>query len=173
MSTTAAENGTAGPMVRLRDLSVTFSGGRKPVHAVSGVSLDVRRGEVVALIGESGSGKSVTMRTLLRLHPERRTRMGGTVQVAGRDVLAMSQRELADFRGKVASMIFQEPLLALDPVYSVGAQIVESIRRHETSPRPRRSSARWRCSSACGFRAPSGAWRPTRTRCRAACASAP
>jgi peptide/nickel transport system ATP-binding protein len=120
------------PMVRLRDLSVTFSGGRKPVHAVSGVSLEVQRGEVVALIGESGSGKSVTMRTLLRLHPERRTRMGGQVQVAGRDVLAMSQRELADFRGKVASMIFQEPLLALDPVYSVGAQIVESIRRHES-----------------------------------------
>ncbi|WP_447779840.1 ABC transporter ATP-binding protein [Variovorax boronicumulans] len=119
-------------MVRLRDLSVTFSGGRKPVHAVSGVSLEVQRGEVVALIGESGSGKSVTMRTLLRLHPERRTRMGGQVQVAGRDVLAMSQRELTDFRGKVASMIFQEPLLALDPVYSVGAQIVESIRRHES-----------------------------------------
>jgi len=132
MSTTAAETRTAEPMVRLRDLSVTFSGGRKPVHAVSGVSLEVQRGEVVALIGESGSGKSVTLRTLLRLHPERRTRMGGRVEVAGRDVLAMPQRELADFRGKVASMIFQEPLLALDPVYSVGAQIVESIRRHES-----------------------------------------
>ncbi|MBJ2156841.1 ABC transporter ATP-binding protein [Variovorax sp. IB41] len=119
-------------MVRLRDLSVTFGGGRKPVHAVSGVSLEVQRGEVVALIGESGSGKSVTLRTLLRLHPERRTRMGGQVEVAGRDVLAMPQRELAGFRGKVASMIFQEPLLALDPVYSVGAQIAESIRRHES-----------------------------------------
>jgi peptide/nickel transport system ATP-binding protein len=123
---------SAEPMVRLRDLSVTFTGGRKPVHAVSGVSLEVQRGEVVALIGESGSGKSVTLRTLLRLHPERRTRMAGTVQVAGRDVLAMSQRELAGFRGKIASMIFQEPLLALDPVYPVGAQIVESIRRHES-----------------------------------------
>jgi peptide/nickel transport system ATP-binding protein len=132
MSTDGSNVIPAGePMVRLRDLSVTFSGGRKPVHAVSGVSLDVRRGEVVALIGESGSGKSVTMRTLLRLHPERRTRIGGQVHVAGRDVLAMPQRELFDFRGKVASMIFQEPLLALDPVYSVGAQIVESIRRHE------------------------------------------
>ena len=119
------------PLVHLRDLTVTFTGGRKPVHAVSGVSLDVRRGETVALIGESGSGKSVTMRTLLRLHPERRTQMGGTVQVAGRDVLAMSNRELADYRGKVASMIFQEPLLALDPVYTVGAQIAESLRRHE------------------------------------------
>ncbi|RYF79210.1 MAG: ABC transporter ATP-binding protein, partial [Comamonadaceae bacterium] len=69
---------------------------------------------------------------LLRLHPERRTRMEGEVRVAGRDVLAMSGRELADFRGKLASMIFQEPLLALDPVYSVGAQIIESIRRHES-----------------------------------------
>ncbi|MGI4779667.1 MAG: ABC transporter ATP-binding protein [Janthinobacterium lividum] len=129
--TTPTTTNTAAPMVSLRDLSVTFTGGRKPVHAVSGVSLDVQRGEVVALIGESGSGKSVTMRTVLRLHPERRTRMDGQVQVAGRDVLAMSQGELSDFRGKVASMIFQEPLLALDPVYAVGAQIVESIRRHE------------------------------------------
>ena len=118
-------------MVSLRDLSVSFTAGRKPVHAVSGVNLDVQRGEVVALIGESGSGKSVTLRTLLRLHSERNTRISGQVQVAGRDVLAMSHQQLVDFRGKVASMIFQEPLLALDPVYSVGAQIVESIRRHE------------------------------------------
>ena len=119
------------PLVRLRDLSVTFTGGRKPVHAVSDVSLDLRAGEVVALIGESGSGKSVTMRSLLRLHPPRRSRIGGELRVAGRDVLAMSERELADYRGKVVSMIFQEPLLALDPVYPVGAQITESIRRHE------------------------------------------
>lgn len=131
MLDTPLDHSAAEPMVSLRDLCVTFSGGRKPVHAVSGVSLAVQRSEVVALIGESGSGKSVTLRTLLRLHPERRTRMGGQVRVAGRDVLAMSQRELMDYRGKVASMIFQEPLLAMDPVYSVGAQIVEAIRRHE------------------------------------------
>jgi len=119
------------PMVVLRDLSVTFTGARKPVQAVSGVSLQVQRGEVVALIGESGSGKSVTLRTLLRLHPERRTRIGGEVRVAGQDLLALSGRQLADYRGKVTTMIFQEPLLALDPVYTVGAQIVESICRHE------------------------------------------
>jgi peptide/nickel transport system ATP-binding protein len=124
-------NTTAEPFVRLRDLHVTFTGGRKPVQAVNGVSLDLRQGEVVALIGESGSGKSVTMRTLLRLHPPRRSQVTGEVRVAGRDVLAMSERELADYRGKMVSMIFQEPLLALDPVYPVGAQIVESIRRHE------------------------------------------
>ena len=120
------------PLVDIADLSVTFSGGRAPVKAVSGVSLQVRRGETVALIGESGSGKSVTLRTMLMLHPARRTTLGGRLVVAGRDVLAMKERELADYRGKVASMIFQEPLLALDPVYSVGAQIVESVRRHES-----------------------------------------
>ncbi len=120
------------PLVDMADLSVSFTGGRAPVKAVSGVSLQVRRGETVALIGESGSGKSVTLRTMLMLHAARRTQLGGKLMVAGRDVLAMKERELADYRGKVASMIFQEPLLALDPVYTVGAQIVESIRRHET-----------------------------------------
>jgi peptide/nickel transport system ATP-binding protein len=123
------------PLVRLRDLTVTFSGGAsskgRPVHAVNGVTLDVQRGEVVALIGESGSGKSVTLRTVLRLHNERRTVVGGELRVAGLDVLAMGGSALADYRGKTAAMIFQEPLLALDPVYSVGAQIMEAIRRHE------------------------------------------
>ena len=126
---------TTEPMVELRDLRVTFTGGRKPVQAVSGVNLTVQRGEVVALIGESGSGKSVTLRTLLRLHPERRTQLGGTVRVAGQDLLALSGRALADYRGKVTSMIFQEPLLALDPVYPVGSQIAESIRRHTSATR--------------------------------------
>ena len=119
------------PLVDMRDLTVAFTGGRAPVKAVSGVSLQVRRGETVALIGESGSGKSVTLRTMLMLHAAKRTQLGGKLMVAGRDVLAMADGELADYRGKVASMIFQEPLLALDPVYTVGAQIVESIRRHE------------------------------------------
>jgi len=117
--------------VDIRGLTVTFTGGRKPVRAVGGVDLQVQRGEVVALIGESGSGKSVTLRSLLRLHPPRRTQMGGQLRVGGQDVLKMSSSQLADYRGKVTSMIFQEPLLALDPVYTVGAQIVESIRRHE------------------------------------------
>ena len=119
------------PLVAIRDLHVTFTGGARPVRAVNGVDLTVARGDTVALIGESGSGKSVTLRSLLRLHAPRSTRIGGQVTVGGLDVLQLSPRALADYRGKVASMIFQEPLLALDPVYSVGQQIVESIRRHE------------------------------------------
>lgn len=119
------------PYVDVRDLRVTFTGGKKPVEAVNGVNLQVKRGEVVALIGESGSGKSVTLRSLLRLHPAARTRIEGQMHVGDLDVLKLSTGALADYRGKVASMIFQEPLLALDPVYSVGAQIIEAIRRHE------------------------------------------
>jgi len=119
------------PLVEIQQLNVSFTGGKAPVRAVNGVSLQLQRGEVLALIGESGSGKSVTLRTLLRLHPEQRTQVSGTVRVAGHDVLALRGRALADYRGKVAAMIFQEPLLALDPVYSVGAQITEAIRRHE------------------------------------------
>lgn len=118
-------------LVNIKNLNVTFTAGRKPVRAVDGVNLEIRRGEVVALIGESGSGKSVTLRSILKLHPPRKTIMQGSIEVDGKDVLKMSSSELADFRGSKASMIFQEPLLALDPVYTVGEQILEAIRRHE------------------------------------------
>lgn len=118
-------------LVNINNLNVTFTAGRKPVRAVDGVNLQIRRGEVVALIGESGSGKSVTLRSILKLHPARKTIMQGSIEVDGKDVLKMTPAELADFRGSMASMIFQEPLLALDPVYTVGDQIIEAIRRHE------------------------------------------
>jgi len=131
MSDNSSTSTPDSPLVRVRRLEVVFLSGRRPVQAVNGVDLDVARGQTVALIGESGSGKSVTLRTLLRLHAEKRTRVDGEIRVAGHDVLGLDGRALADYRGKVASMIFQEPLLALDPVYTVGSQIVESIRRHE------------------------------------------
>ena len=118
-------------LVNIKNLNVTFTAGRKPVRAVDGVNLQIRRGEVVALIGESGSGKSVTLRSILKLHPPRKTIMQGSIEVDGKEVLNMTPSELADFRGSMASMIFQEPLLALDPVYTVGDQIIEAIRRHE------------------------------------------
>lgn len=117
-------------MINIRDLSVTFRRGGKAVRAVNGVSLSVKPGEVVALLGESGSGKSVTMRSLLRLHPKG-TLIEGGMTVDGRDVTALSNRALADLRGAVVSMVFQEPRLALDPVYTVGEQIEETIMRHE------------------------------------------
>jgi peptide/nickel transport system ATP-binding protein len=134
VASTGASNGGGDPLLRIRDLQVAFGKGANPVRAVNGVDLDVARGETVALIGESGSGKSVTLRTILRLHPPRQTRVEGSIQVAGQEVLTMNAGELSRFRGAVASMVFQEPLLALDPVYTLGAQITEAILRHERIP---------------------------------------
>lgn len=121
---------TLAPAVSVRDLHVTFAGGGKLIRAVNGVSLDVAPGEAVALIGESGSGKSVTLRALMRLHPPQRTTMTGQIRVDGHDVPALDKRALARLRGGTIAMVFQEPLLALDPVYTIGQQIVECIRTH-------------------------------------------
>jgi peptide/nickel transport system ATP-binding protein len=121
----------SGPVVEVRGLEVTFSGGGRPVRAVRGVDLEVARGETLALLGESGSGKSVTLRALMRLNPERRTKVAGSLRAAGLDVMALKGRALEDFRGRTVSMIFQEPSLALDPVYTLGRQIAETIVKHE------------------------------------------
>jgi peptide/nickel transport system ATP-binding protein len=117
------------PLAEVRDLSVRFVSREATVHAVNGVSFAVRPGEVLCILGESGSGKSVTLRALLRLLP-RQARIEGDVRVEGEDVLAMPARELRALRGGLVSMIFQEPMTALDPVYTVGQQIGETLRRH-------------------------------------------
>jgi peptide/nickel transport system ATP-binding protein len=120
-------------LVEVRQLTVDFGSGKKTVRAVDGVDLTLGRGETVALLGESGSGKSVTLRALLRLHPAS-ARIGGMVRVCGLDVLAMPPSELAAYRGRTVSMIFQDPGLAFDPVYRVGDQIAEAVKRHEGVP---------------------------------------
>lgn len=122
---------TTAPMLSIENLVVTFTGGAKPVQAVAGVDLQLAAGEVIALLGESGSGKSVTLRSVLRLHPPKRTIQTGRIAADGIDVMSLEGRALSDFRGKTVSMVFQEPMLALDPVYSVGRQIVEAIQQHE------------------------------------------
>jgi peptide/nickel transport system ATP-binding protein len=118
------------PLVSMKDVTVRFDGARQ-VHAVNGVGFTLQAGETLSILGESGSGKSVTLKTLLRLLPENRTQIGGEVRVAGSDVLTLDGRALADHRGAVVSMIFQDPMLALDPVYTIGDQIAESVMRHE------------------------------------------
>jgi len=118
-------------VLEIENLRVTFTGGAKPVRAVDGVDLTLGAGEVIALLGESGSGKSVTLRSILGLHPPRKSRIEGHIRVEGRDVMKLTPSQFADLRGKTVSMIFQEPMLVLDPVYTVGAQIVETICRHE------------------------------------------
>ena len=116
-------------IVDIRDLHVRFTGERT-VHALNGVDIALKQGEVLGLLGESGSGKSVTLKALLRMLPANRSEISGTIRVADRDVLALSPTELEDMRGGVVSMIFQEPMLALDPVYTIGDQIAETVARH-------------------------------------------
>jgi peptide/nickel transport system ATP-binding protein len=123
------------PIVEVRGLTVDFLGNGPPLRAVAGVDLSLRAGEALTLLGESGSGKTVTLRALMRLLPERRAVIGGKMTVDGRDVLALGRRELAAYRGKVVAMVFQEPGLALDPVYRVGDQIMEGVMRHEGASR--------------------------------------
>ena len=118
------------PLVTVEDLHVRFVTREATVHAVNGVSFSVRPGEVLCILGESGSGKSVTLRALMRLLPAKRTQIEGRLCVDGHDVLALDRRRLRDLRGGIAAMIFQEPMTALDPVYTVGQQIVETLRTH-------------------------------------------
>jgi peptide/nickel transport system ATP-binding protein len=118
------------PLAEVSDLTVRFVSREATVRAVNGVSFQVRPGEVLCILGESGCGKTVTLRALMRLLPPRRTQITGSVRVDGQDVLAMPPRALRDLRGGLVAMIFQEPMTALDPVYTVGQQIGETLRRH-------------------------------------------
>jgi peptide/nickel transport system ATP-binding protein len=118
------------PIVEISDLHVRFKGERT-VHALNGVDISLSQGQVLGLLGESGSGKSVTLRALLRMLPAHRTDITGSVTVDGQDVMAMPHEALERMRGGTVSMIFQEPMLALDPVYTIGDQIAESVVKHE------------------------------------------
>ncbi len=119
------------PVVSVRDLHVSFIARDAMIPAVNGVSFELGKGEVLGILGESGSGKSVTLRALMRLLPADKARIQGNLNVCGKNILALDSAGLAAMRGPRIAMIFQEPMSALDPVFSVGNQIVESIRAHE------------------------------------------
>jgi oligopeptide/dipeptide ABC transporter ATP-binding protein len=120
------------PLLRLEHLQTHFFGDGPVVRAVDGVSFEVRAGQTLAVVGESGSGKSVTALSILRLVSQPPGRIvGGSVWFKGRDLLNVSQREMQAIRGKEISMIFQEPMTSLNPVYTCGEQIIETLVLHE------------------------------------------
>ena len=118
-------------LVEIEDLHVRFTTRRQVVQAVEGVSLRLEQGEVLGLLGESGSGKSVTMRSIMGLLPHRRVQISGAVRACGVDVLNADEEALRQLRGPKVAMIFQEPMTALDPVFPIGQQIAEPIVYHE------------------------------------------
>ncbi|MGK8555085.1 ABC transporter ATP-binding protein [Nocardia gipuzkoensis] len=125
-SSTAARD---RPALSIESLSVTFATDAGPVHAVTDVSYEVYPGEVLAIVGESGSGKSVSSRTAMGLLPQTAS-VRGLVTLGTERITAMSERQLTALRGGAISMVFQEPGLALDPLFTVGFQIGEALRAH-------------------------------------------
>jgi oligopeptide/dipeptide ABC transporter ATP-binding protein len=122
--------GAAAPLLSVRHLDTTFHTPRGPLNAVRDVSFDVGAGEVLGIVGESGSGKSVTLRSILRLlRPP--TKVTGEVRWRDENLLDVSARRMRQVTGGEISMIFQEPMTALNPVLTVGEQILESLREHE------------------------------------------
>jgi peptide/nickel transport system ATP-binding protein len=120
-----------GALLSVRDLRVSFRTEEGVVRAVDDVTLDVARGEVLAIVGESGCGKSVTALTLMGLTRSPNAEIDGSVRLEGAELLTASDEELRTVRGARMAMIFQDPMTSLDPVYRIGAQIVEQIRAHE------------------------------------------
>src|ERR1700756_17336 len=120
-----------GPLVRCEALTVRFVGREGTVHAVNGVDFTLDAGEVLCIVGESGAGKSVTLRAMMRLLPDHRTQIAGRITVGGKNVLALGRRALGDLRGAEVAMVFQEPMTAFDPVFTIGTQIIETVKRHD------------------------------------------
>lgn len=119
----------AEPVLEIDNLSVRFNLKRGVLRAVDGVSLSIRKGETFGLVGESGSGKTVTARSIMRLIPTPPGEIAtGTVRFEGRDIYQMSDREIREIRGRQIAMVFQEPMSALNPVFTVGSQIGDVLR---------------------------------------------
>ena len=119
--------------LEVRNLVTSFRSSSGPVRAVDGVSFDLEAGRTLCIVGESGCGKSVTALSIMGLLPGNATVESGEVWFRGRDLLAMSERERNQLRGKAISMVFQEPMTALNPVLTVGAQVAEVFLIHHSA----------------------------------------
>jgi peptide/nickel transport system ATP-binding protein len=127
------------PLMQIRDLAVTYHTRLGDLSAVHGVSFDVQRGEILGLVGESGCGKSTLGKALLRMIAPPGEISSGQIIFDGQDVMEYDERQLRDFRGRAASMIFQDPMTSLNPVQRIDEHVVEAIQVHERAT-PRESA---------------------------------
>ena len=119
-------------ILTVKDLKTYFYTASGVAKAVDGVSFNIAKGETMGIVGESGSGKSVTSSSIIRLLPPRTGKIvGGSIEFEGKDVLALSKKELNDFRGKDIAVILQDPMTSLDPVFKIGKQMTEMIMAHQ------------------------------------------
>jgi peptide/nickel transport system ATP-binding protein len=123
-------------LLDVRELETHFFGEESITRALGGISFQVKRGETLGVVGESGCGKSVTALSILRLLPKLSAKtVGGEIRFHGRDLLKLSEREMRQIRGDRIAMIFQEPMTSLNPVYTVGRQIAETVQIHTKASR--------------------------------------
>ncbi len=127
---------SADPLLQVRNLTAQFTRLGETSQVVKGIAFDIAAGEAVGFVGESGCGKSVTARALMRLAPEGSSvEWGGAVRFRGQDLLQLSEGEMRDVRGRRIAMVFQDPMTSLNPVMTVGAQIDDMVRRHTGASR--------------------------------------
>ncbi|MDQ6935460.1 MAG: ABC transporter ATP-binding protein [Actinomycetota bacterium] len=133
---------SGNPLLVVEDLSVRFPTHDGLVQAVSGLSYTLEQGRTLGIVGESGSGKSVSSMAVLGLHDPKRTRMSGSIRLEGREIVGMSESKMQRIRGDDAAMIFQDPLSALHPFYSIGMQLAEAYQaHHDTSKKTAKTKA--------------------------------
>ena len=118
-------------LLNIQNLDVAFKTRTGLVNAINSVSYEVRKGEVLGIVGESGCGKSVSMNAVMRLLPDNAVVRGGSITYKGRNIADYSEKEMQQIRGNEITMIFQDPMSSLDPLYTVGNQMVETICRHK------------------------------------------
>ena len=154
----------------IRNLTVEYNTRAGPVRAVDDVSLDIRRGEILGLVGESGCGKSTLGKALMRLHEGLASITAGELWFDGRDLMKLSLGEMPEIRGAEIGMVFQDPMTSLNPVQRILDHLTETIHTHEPkismpprAPGPKNWSSGWGSGRS--------ASRNIRTRCPAACAS--
>ena len=117
----------------IRDLSVAYTNGRETAHALNGINLTLEKGRTLGLVGETGAGKTTTALSIMRLLPERTGKvLSGSISLEGTDVLSLSDEAMRAVRGAKVSMIFQDPMTSLNPVLTVGEQILEALQLHNT-----------------------------------------
>jgi oligopeptide transport system ATP-binding protein len=127
----------AAPVLDVRGLKTVFRTRGGEIHAVNDVSFHLNRGELLGVVGESGSGKSVTMMSLIKLLPIPPAELrGGSVMLNGRDLLTMPDEDLRQVRGAKVGFVFQDPMTSLNPVFTVGSQIMEPLREHMGMTKP-------------------------------------
>lgn len=140
------------PVLEVNDLTVTFKTKYGSAAAVSGVSFKLAKGEKLGLVGESGSGKSVTSKSILRLLPSPPAQLRGSIKLDGEELLTKSEQEMCHCRGNRISMIFQEPMVSLNPLYTIGNQLGEVVRLHKkVSAGPRQTSKSLKCCAPWAF----------------------